>query len=118
MTFPFKLIKTEEEYQNALERTEEIFDSKPGTVEFDELELLVRLIEMYEDEHYPIEAPNPIAAIEFRMEQLGMKQRDMIPYFGSAPRVSEVLQGKRHLTIKMIRSLNKSLGIPLESLIN
>ncbi len=112
-----KIIKSEEEYNTALNRIEEIFDAKPGTPEFDEMELLVRLVEIYEDEKYPISVPDPIAAIKFRMEQQGLKSKDLIPYIGSKSKVSEVLSGKRALSLNMIRKLNEGLGIPAEVLI-
>ena len=82
------------------------------------MELLSLLVEKYEQEHYPIEAPNPIEAIKFRMEQMNLKQIDVAPLFGGKTRVSEVLNGKRPLTLKMITLLNRYLGIPLESLIS
>ena len=85
--------------------------------EGEEIELLSLLIEKYEQEHYPIEAPNPIEAIKFRMEQMNLKQSDVAPLFGGKTRVSEVLHGKRPLTLKMITLLNRYLGIPLESLV-
>ena len=94
-----KIIKSEEDYNIALNRIEEIFDAKPGTPEFDEMELLVRLVEIYEDEKYPISAPDPISAIKFRMEQQGLKSKDLIPYIGSKSKVSEVLSGKRALSL-------------------
>lgn len=112
-----KIIKSEEDYNIALNRIEEIFDAKPGTPEFDEMELLVRLVEIYEDEKYPISAPDPISAIKFRMEQQGLKSKDLIPYIGSKSKVSEVLSGKRALSLNMIRKLNEGLGIPAEALI-
>lgn len=112
-----KVIKTEEAYEEALSRIEEIFDSKPGTPEGDELELLVTLVELYEEEKYPIEAPDPISAIKFRMEQQGLKNKDLIPYIGSKSKVSEVLSGKRELSINMIRKLHEGLDIPAEVLI-
>lgn len=96
---------------------EEIFHSEPGTPEFDEMELLVSLVERYEDEKYPIEAPDPISAIKFRMEQQGLKNKDLIPYIGNKSKVSEVLSGKRSLSLNMIRKLHDGLDIPLESLI-
>ena len=112
-----KIIKSEEDYNIALKRIEEIFDAKPGTPEFDEMELLVKLVEIYEDEKYPISAPDPISAIKFRMEQQGLKNKDLIPYIGSKSKVSEVLSGKRALSLNMIRKLNEGLGIPAEVLI-
>ena len=112
-----KIIKSEEDYNIALNRIEEIFDAKPGSPEFDEMELLVKLVEIYEDEKYPISVPDPISAIKFRMEQQGLKNKDLIPYIGSKSKVSEVLSGKRALSLNMIRKLNEGLGIPAEVLI-
>jgi len=112
-----KVIKTDKEYQVALKRLEEIFDSKPNTKNADELELLSVLIEKYENEHYSIDLPDPIEAIKFRMEQLGYKQKDLADAIGLKSRVSEILNRKRKLTIKMIRKLNLTLGIPTEVLI-
>ena len=112
-----KILKTEEDYEATLKRIEEIFDAVPGTPEGDEMELLVHLVEIYEDENYPISAPDPISAIKFRMEQQSLKNKDLIPYIGSKSKVSEVLSGKRTLSISMIRKLHESLDIPLESLI-
>ena len=112
-----KIIKTEREYEQALERLETIFDATPGTQEGDELEILSWLIEKYEDEHYWIGPIDPIEAIKFRMEQLGMKPKDLIPIFGYKSRVSEVLNKKRKLTLSMIRQLTQSLKIPSEILI-
>lgn len=110
-------IKTELDYNQALERLEVIFDAKKGTKEGDELEILSILIERYEKEKYPIEMPDPIEAIKFRMEQLGMKQKDLAEYVGFKSRVSEILNKKRKLTIEMIRNLSKKLNIPSEVLI-
>lgn len=112
-----KLIKTEEENEAALARLDEIFDAEPGTPEGDEAELLTALIEMYEQKAYPIDLPDPIEAIKFRMEQQGLKRKDLVPYLGSAPKVSEVLTGKRPLSLTMIRNLVKGLGIPAEVLL-
>ena len=112
-----KVIKTEDAYESALARIEEIFDAKPGTPEFDEMELLIALVEKYEDANYSIEAPDPISAIKFRMEQQGLKNKDLIPFIGSKSKVSEVLSGKRELSINMIRKLHEGLGIPAEVLI-
>lgn len=116
MTNP-KLIKTNEDYETVLARIEELFDAQPDTPEGDELELLVTLVEIYEKNKYPIEAPDPISAIKFRMEQQGLKNKDLIPYIGSKSKVSEVLSGKRDLSLNMIRKLNAGLGIPAEVLI-
>jgi HTH-type transcriptional regulator/antitoxin HigA len=110
-------IKTEKDYEKALERLEQIFDAKQGTKEGDELEILSILIEKYEDEYYPIDLPDPIEAIKFRMEQLGMKQNDLTEVIGFKSRVSEIMNKKRKLTLEMIRKLNKYLSIPTNVLI-
>src|SRR5260370_25146011 len=100
-----KIIKTEAEYQATLARIEKIFDAKPGTTKGDELELLLLLVETYEDKAYPIDLPDPIAALRFRMEQAGLKSKDLIPYMGSKSKVSEVLSGRLPLSLTMIRKL-------------
>jgi len=110
-------IKTELDYEKALERLELIFDAKKGTKEGDELEILSILIEKFEKEQYPIEMPDPIEAIKFRMEQLGMKQKDLAEVVGFTSRVSEILNKKRKLTIEMIRNLSQKLNIPSDVLI-
>ena len=112
-----KLIKTEADHDEALARIEEIFDAKPGSLEGDELELLVTLVEMYEEKAFPIGLPDPVEAIKFRMEQEGLKAKDLVPYIGSAPKVSEVLAGKRSLSLTMIRNLVDGLEIPAEVLL-
>lgn len=112
-----KLVKTEEEYNQALKRMETLFDLEPGDKDFDEAELLITLIDLYEQEHYPIGAPNPIEAIKFRMEQMNMKSSELVPYLGTRSRVSEILNRKRKLTVKMMQLLHKELGIPAESLL-
>ncbi|HUX56429.1 MAG TPA: hypothetical protein VMV77_05615 [Bacteroidales bacterium] len=117
-----KVIKTEKDYNNTVERIYKLINSKvdqiePGTDIGDELELLSLLVERYEYEHYPIAAPDPIEAIRFRMDQMDLKQKDIAPLFGGETRASEVLNGKRQLTLKMITMLNRYLDIPLESLI-
>jgi len=117
-----KILKTEQEYNEAIGRIYELIQStenaiEPDTAEGEELELLSLLVELYEKEHYPIEAPNPIEAIKFRMEQMNLKQADVAPLFGGKTRVSEVLNGKRPLSLKMITLLHRYLGIPLESLV-
>ena len=112
-----KLIKTEPENEAALARLEEIFEAEPGTPEGDEAELLTALIGMYERKAYPMALPDPIEAIKFRMEQAGLKAKDLIPYIGSASKVSEVLAGKRALSLAMIRKLVNELGIPAEVLL-
>lgn len=110
-------IRNEEDYQNALKRLEEIFDSKMGSPEGDELEILSILIDRYENENYPIGMPDPIEAIKFRMEQMGMKQQDLAEVFGFKSRVSEVLNRKRKLTLEMVRKLHTTLNIPTEVLV-
>jgi len=110
-------IKTEIDYEKALDRLEIIFDAKKETKEGDELEILSILIEKFEKEKYPIEMPDPIEAIKFRMEQLGMKQKDLIELVGFKSRISEILNRKRKLTIEMIRNLSQKLNIPSDVLI-
>ena len=112
-----KPIHTEKDYKEAMVRLEDIFDSNPGTKEGDELELLSILIEKYEDEHFPIEAPDPIEAIKFRMEQLGLENKDLEGIIGSKGRVSEILNKKRKLTLKMIQSIIQNLHVPAEILL-
>ena len=112
-----KPIKSEKDYFDSLERLEQIFDAKKGTKEGDELEILSILIEKYEDEKYPIDLPDPIEAIKFRMEQLGLNQNDLIKIFGYKSRVSEILNKKRKLTLDMIRNLSVTLHIPTNVLI-
>lgn len=110
-------IKNELDYTNALNRLEVIFDSKKGSKEGDELEILSILIEKYENENFPIGLPDPIEAIKFRMEQMGLKQKDLAEIVGFASRVSEILSKKRKLTLEMIRNLHLKLHIPTEVLI-
>lgn len=112
-----KPIKTEADYDAALQAIERLSKAEPGTAAADRLEVLVTLVEAYEAERWPIDLPDPVAAILFRMEQQGLARRDPEPYLGSRGRVSEVLTGKRALTLAMIRKLHAGLGIPLESLI-
>lgn len=114
-----KLIKTEKEYEAALEEVERLIDIDPklGTNNYDKLELLSHLISEYEDEYYPIDLPDPIEAIKFRMDQQNLTQKDLIPYIGSASKVSELLNKKRPLSLNMIRALHKGLGIPAEVLL-
>jgi len=112
-----KAIKTEQDYNQALERLEKIFHAKIDTPEGDEAEVISILIEKYEDEHYPIGMPDPIEAIKFRMEQMNMKQKDLADIVGFTSRVSEILNKKRKLTLGMIRKLSAKLHIPTEVLI-
>jgi len=110
-------IRTKADHARALARIDEFMDARPGTPAGDELDVLVTLVESYEEKHFPVADPEPLAAIRFRMEQLGLTRRDLEPLLGSRGRVSEVLNGRRALSIQMIRRLNRELGIPLESLI-
>jgi HTH-type transcriptional regulator / antitoxin HigA len=112
-----KVIKTTVEHERALARIEELFTAKPGTPDGDQLELLLLLVETYEAKEYPIDLPDPIEAIRFRMEQAKLKQKDLIPILGSKGKVSEVLNGKRELSLTMIRKLVSELGIPAEVLL-
>ena len=111
-----KPIKSEEDYIATLNQIESLMDAKPNTPQMDELEVLTTLVEAYEAQHYVIDAPDPIEAIKFRMEQEGLKQKDLVSIVGSKSRVSEILNKKRKLTIEMIRNLHKQLHIPIESL--
>ncbi|BBP45252.1 hypothetical protein THMIRHAS_06250 [Thiosulfatimonas sediminis] len=114
-----KVIKNEQEHAQALERLMALMDQDPaeGTSAADELELLALVIEKYEEAQFPMEPPTPIEAIKFRMDQMGLRNKDLTPYIGSASKVSEVLNGKRSLSLPMIRKLHEGLGISLETLI-
>ena len=102
-----KLIKTELDYTAALARIDELFDITSESKYFDEVELLLVLVELYEQKHYQIDAPDPIEAIKFRMEQIGMKRIDLTKFFGTPRRVSEIFNRKRELTLAMIKKLHK-----------
>lgn len=112
-----KPIKTENDYKLALERMEVIFDSKKGTLEGEELEILGILIDNYENEKFPIGFPDPIEAIKFRMDQLGYNQTDLAKILGLKSRASEILNKKRKLSLELIRKINESLHIPTSVLI-
>lgn len=112
-----KIIRTEKDYQESLSRLEKIFDSKSGSKDGDELEILSILIDQYEKEHFPIDLPDPIEAIKFRMDQMGLKQKDLAEIIGYKSRVSEILNKRRKLNLEMVRKLNTSLRIPTEVLI-
>ncbi len=112
-----KIINTEKDYDRALARINDLMDADPGTSEGDKLELLVTLVELYEKAKHPIDLPDPVEAIKFRMDQLGLKQKDLIPFIGSRSKVSEVLSRQRPLSITMLRKLNAGLGIPAEILL-
>ena len=116
-----KILKTEQEYNEASAKIYTIINSSENSIEPDspegeELELLSLLVEKYEQEHHQLGAPDPIQAILFRMEQMNLKQKDIAPLFGGETRVSEVLNGKRNLSLKMITLLDRYLGIPLRIL--
>jgi len=112
------VIKTEEDYNKALKRLEEVFDAPVNSPQGDEAELLTLLIEKYEEEHYPIESPDPIEAIRFRMEQMNMNKKDLAEVIGYKSRVSEILNRKRKLSLNMIRRLHKKMRIPYDSLLS
>lgn len=111
-------IKTETDYRDALKRMEQIFDAEIGTVESDEADILGLMIDEYEKKHYPITSPDPIEAIKIRMEEMHLKQIDLIDEIGGKSRVSEVLNRKRKLTVEMIRNLTKRLNLSSEILIS
>ena len=113
-----KPIKTDQDYRDALERLEIIFDAPINTKEGDEAEILSLLIENYENEHYPIEAPDPIEAIKIRMEELNMRQKDLVGIIGGKSRVSEILNRKKKLTVDMIRDLERILQISASVLVS
>ena len=112
-----KPIKTEADYQSALIEIERLFGAKPGSSEGDHLDVLITLVEAYEDEHYDIPAPDPIEAIHYFMESRGLTRADLEPYIGSRARISEILNRKRPLTLSMIQRLHSELGIPAEVLV-
>lgn len=111
-------IKTEKDYRKALIRLESIFDAITDTKEGDEAEILSMLIENYENVHYPIDAPDPIEAIKIRMEELNLKQKDLVGVIGGKSRVSEILNRKKRLTVDMIRELERILHISASVLVN
>lgn len=113
-----KPIRTEEDYEKALERLEIIFDAPINSIEGDEAEILSLLIENYENKVYPIEAPDPIEAIKIRMEEMNLKQKDLVGLIGGKSRVSEVLNRKKRLTVDMIRELEKKLSISATVLVS
>jgi len=111
-------IKTEHDYRVALKRMELLFDAPIDSIESDEADILGILIDEYEKKHYPIEAPDPIEAIKIRMEEMQLKQKDLVSVIGSNSRVSDILNRKRKLTVEMIRNLNRQLNISPKILIN
>jgi HTH-type transcriptional regulator/antitoxin HigA len=116
---PIRPIRTKADYKSALAEVSPLFDREPepGTPEGDRFDVLVTLIEAYERKHFPMEAPDPVEAIKFRMEQKGLGPKDLQPMIGRLNRVYEVLAGSRPLTMNMVRRLHRDLGIPAESLI-
>lgn len=113
-----KPVHTEKEYRHYLEMIDSLVDCAENSPQEELLELISILVEDYEGKHYPIEAPDPIEAIKIKMEESGLKKKDLISYFGSASRVSEVLNRKRPLTLDMIRKIHKGLGISAETLLS
>ena len=113
-----KPIRTEKDYAAALVRIDALMDARPGNAEFDELDVLADLVELYESKHEPMGYPSSVAAIEFRMEQENLSPRDLIPFLGSRAKVSEVLSGKRAITMPMARALHEHLGIPADVLLS
>lgn len=113
-----KPIKNQQDYELAMVTIEKHWDAQPGSIEADELDILTTLVESYEKQQFKIEAPDPVAAIKFRMEQQGLSDVDLVPLLGQRSRVSEILNKKRKLSISMIRNLHHKLQIPLESLIS
>ena len=114
-----KLINNENEYDEALNRVDELMELNPklGSILSDELEVLVLLIEKYEEKYWNINEPDPIEAIKIRMEQMNLKQKDLVPYIGNSSKVSEILNKKISLSLKMITNLSSGLHLPLDILI-
>jgi len=110
-------IKTEDDYDNTLLRIDALMDAELDTEEGSELDVLVTLLEAYEDQHFPIDAPDPVEAIQFRMEQMGIKRKDLEPFLGGRSKVCDVLNRKRPLSITQIRKLHTGLNIPYENLL-
>ncbi len=110
-------INTEDDYNHAMLRIDALMDAEPGTEEGAELDVLATLVEAYERDNFPIESPDPVEAILFRMEQLGIDRKALEPYLGGRSRVSEVLNRKRNLSMSQVRKLHEGLNIPLENLV-
>jgi HTH-type transcriptional regulator / antitoxin HigA len=117
MAIDIKPIRTKADYEAALDEVERLWGAKSGTSKGDRLDVLATLIEVYEERHYPIDPPDPIEAIKFRMEQQGLTRKDLEEMIGTRTRIAEVLSRKRALSIAMIRRLHDKLGIPAEVLI-
>jgi HTH-type transcriptional regulator / antitoxin HigA len=112
-----KPIKTEQDYEQTLERVNCLMDAEPNTPDGDLLDVLVTLVESYETKHFPVDDPTPIEAIKFRMDQMGLNRKDLEPMIGSRSKVSEILSGSRTLSKKMMINLHKDLHIPAEVLL-
>ena len=112
-----KILKTKKDYLTALERFEEIFQAKPGSAEGDEADILSLLVKEYEEKHYVIEAPNPLEAIKYRMEQQGLTNSDLAGILGFKSRVTDIFNKHRKLNLTMVRKLHNQLNIPLETLV-
>lgn len=117
MASELKPIRSEADHDAAMREVERLWGAKSGTPKGDRLDILITLVEAYEDKHYPMDPPDPIEAIKFRMEQQGLTRKDLEPLIGSRTRVAEVLNRRRNLSIAMIRRLNAELGIPAEVLV-
>ena len=114
---PVRPIKTKQDHSAAVKRIEQLMGAKPGSVEGDELDMLATLVCAYEEKHFPMDAPDPVAAIQFRMEQQGLTRKDLEPMIGSRARVSEVMNRKRGLTLAMVRRVRAGLGISADLLV-
>jgi HTH-type transcriptional regulator/antitoxin HigA len=112
-----KPIRNDDDLQAAFKRLEIVYQAQDGTQDSDEMEILVTLIEVYENKHYPMGVVDPVEAIKFRMEQQGLTQKDLEPFIGTSGRVSEVLNHKRRLSLQMVKRLHEGLHIPYESLL-
>lgn len=117
MKVEIKPIRTEHDYENALKMIDFLWDSKPKSPNYDRLDILITLVEAYEEKKYPIGLPDPIETIKYKMEELGLKRIDLGKYLGGRGRVSEILEKKRKLSLNMIRKLNQELNIPTEILV-
>ena len=113
-----KPINTKKDHRTALKRIEQLWDARPKTSEGDELDILITLVSAYEDKHFPIPISEPVEAIKFRMDQLGLADPDLTTYIGARSKVSEVLNLKRPLSLQMIRKLSEGLNIQAEKLIH
>ena len=111
------MVRDDESHERALALIERLWDAEDGTPSAETRDILVVLVDAYEDVHYPIGPPDPIEAIKFRMDQMGLSQADVAPMFGGPNRVSEVLSGKRSLNLRMIRSIRQGLGLPVDVLV-